>query len=44
MNVNVTAVRDIPGRRFGNDNKCRHCEKIETLGHVLGFCRYIIIF
>ena len=36
MNGQVAPVRALHGR--GQDNRCRHCDEIETLGHVLGFC------
>ena len=37
MNSNLAAVRSIPGR--SQANHCRVCNEIETLPHVLGFCR-----
>ena len=36
MNGQVAPVRANHGR--GQDNHCRFCGEIETLGHVLGFC------
>lgn len=36
---NVAPVRAIPGRSL-ESNRCRHCDEIETLPHVLGFCQY----
>jgi len=37
MTANVAAVRVIPGRST-QTTRCRHCNEIETLGHVLGAC------
>lgn len=36
---NVAPTRAIPGRSSGN-SRCRHCDEIETLSHVLGFCHH----
>ncbi|KAJ4445039.1 hypothetical protein ANN_06838 [Periplaneta americana] len=40
MSCNLTAVRSVPGRAFST-TRCRQlvCNKPETLGHMLGFCR-----
>ncbi|KAJ4446805.1 hypothetical protein ANN_13503 [Periplaneta americana] len=40
MPSNLSAVRSVPGRSF-NTTRCRHTgyNEMETLGHVLGFCR-----
>ncbi|KAJ4432526.1 hypothetical protein ANN_21148 [Periplaneta americana] len=40
MSCNVTEVRSVPGRNFST-TRCRHpgCSEIETLDHVLGFCK-----
>lgn len=35
MTCNVAAVRTLPGRTT-KTNRCRHCNELETLGHVLG--------
>ncbi len=40
MFANVVPVRVLHGRSQGS-NRCRHaCGEIETLAHVLGFCRF----
>lgn len=39
MLCNVTAVRSIPESSI-NTTTCRHCGEQETLGHVLGYCRF----
>ena len=39
MTCNVAPVRSVPGRN-PNTFHCRYCSEIETLGHVLGYCRH----